>query len=195
MRILLFFLMTITLILYLATKPWQTDGTCDQVAQVHFRGINFQFPLKIKSVLNPQIHGFIRNSSWLQTDYFGSNQISTKWFFNWDNDWNGQQEISDALKEKRIFGIAFELHKDSCKTDQEIISEIQKIYPGNYRHFENHGNTSYIWERDCLTIFVKRANQYPAKYSVPEVSFCYGLDDEQINIYATYTGYINHYPD
>lgn len=179
----------------LLTENRKIDGTCDQIVPVHFRGINFQFPLKVKGALNPQIHGFIRSSSWLQTDYFGSNQISTKWFFNWENDWNGQQEINDALKEKRIYGIAFELHKDSCKTDQEIISEIQKIYPGNYRHFENHGNTSYIWERNCLTIFVKRVNQYPAKYSVPEVSFCYGLDDEQINIYATYTGYINHYPD
>lgn len=187
--------MAVILILYLATKPWRTDGTCDQVAKVNFRGINFQFPLKIKSVLNPKIHGFERNSSWLQTDYFGNNQILTKWFFNWDNDWNGQQEISDALKEKRIYGVAFELHKDSCKTDQEIIAEIEKIYPGNYRFFEDHENTAYIWERDCLTIFVKRANQYPAKYSVPEVSFCYGLDDEQINIYAAYTGYINHYPD
>ncbi|MCF2489702.1 hypothetical protein [Dyadobacter sp. CY347] len=195
MKILLVFLMTVILILYLATKPWRTDGTCDQVAKVEFRGVNFQFPLKIKSALNPKIHAFVRNSSWLQTDYFGSNQISTKWFFNWDNDWNGHQEINDALKEKRIYGVAFELHKDSCKTDQEIVAEIQKIYPGNYRYVENHGNTSYIWERDCLTVFVKRANQYPAKYSIPEISFCYGLDDDQIKIYATYTGYINHYPD
>ena len=117
MKILLFFLMTVILIFYLATEPWRTDGTCDQVAKVNFRGINFQFPLKIKNVVNPKIHGFERNSSWLQTDYFGNNQILTKWFFNWDNDWNGQQEINDALKEKRIYGIAFELHKDSCKTD------------------------------------------------------------------------------
>ncbi|MCF0038497.1 hypothetical protein [Dyadobacter fanqingshengii] len=182
-------------ILYLSFQNKMDDKKYEEDAKVNFRGIKFQFPMRVHGVLKTPMSGFSRNYMWLQTDSIGCKNISAKWFFDFDNQWKKPDEISDELKQTLTYGVAFELHEDSCKTDQEIVAEIQNLYPGNYKYVENHGNASYIWERAPLTIFVKRAYQYPAGYSIPEVSFCYSLDDEQKEIYATYTGYIDNYPD
>ncbi|MCF2495606.1 hypothetical protein [Dyadobacter chenhuakuii] len=152
------------------------DKKYEEDPKVNFRGIKFQFPIRVHGVLKTPTSGFSRNYMWLQTASIGCKNISAKWFFDFGNHWKKPNEISDELKQTLTYGVAFELHEDSCKMDQEIVAEIQNLYPGNYKYVENHGNESYIWERDCLTIFVKRAYQYPAVYSIPEVSFCYSLE-------------------
>ena len=175
--------------------PWDTEGTCDQVEKVSFRGIHFQFPIKVRGALRAPMGDFSRHYTWLQTDSIGGKNISGKWFFEWDSQWSEQDPITETFKEKLVYGVAFELHDDSCKTSQEIVEEIQKLYPGNYRYVEEYGNPCFIWERDCMTIFVKRAYAYPKGYSVPEVSFCYGLNSLQVDKYGTYTGYVKGLPD
>jgi len=192
---LLYISLILFLILYLLTEPWREDGTCDQRAKVSFRGINFQFPLKVGGVLKVPMRGFSRYNTQLQTDCINGEDISAKWFFEWDYGLSRAEGITDTVKKQLVYGVAFELHEDSCKTDQEIVAEIQNIYPGNYSYVEKSGMRYYKFERDCLTIFVKRTYQYPDPYSIPEVSFCYGLDESQASIYGLYTGFINGYPD
>ncbi|MCE6988994.1 hypothetical protein [Dyadobacter sp. CY323] len=182
-------------VLVLLTTSWKADGTCDQIEKVSFRGIHFQFPIKVRGALQAPMGQFSRHYTWLQTDSIGGRNICGKWFFEWDSDWKEQEPITEAFKEKLTYGVAFELREDSCKTDQEIVKEIQKIYPGSFSYFEKYDTKYYKWERNCLTIFVKRTHLYPEGYSVPEVSFCYGLNSSQMAIYGDYTGYINNYPD
>ncbi|KAA0990398.1 hypothetical protein [Dyadobacter aurulentus] len=139
--------------------------------------------------------GFSRYHTQLQTDSIGGKNISGKWFFEWDYGLSRPKEITDTVREQLIHGVAFELYEDSCKSNHEIVEEVQNMYPGNFRYFENYGNGSFIWERDCMTIFVKRIYPYQKGYSIPEVSFCYGLTSSQVSTYATYTGYFNSDPD
>ena len=179
----------------LLTGNRKIDGTCDQISRVSFRGVNFQFPLKVGSVIKVPASHISHFHSQLQTDCINEEDISAKWFFEWNYGMGSPDEITDTVKNLLVYGVAFELHEDSCKTDQEIVAEIQSMYPGNYSCIEKWGMTYYKWERDCLTIFVKRTYQYPDTYSVPEISFCYGLDESQKEIYGLYTGYINRYPD
>ncbi|QRR02615.1 hypothetical protein [Dyadobacter sandarakinus] len=139
--------------------------------------------------------GFTRNYTWIETDSIGNRNISGKWFFDRDSEWNIKQELSSEVKDKLIYGVAFELHEDSCKTDQEIVAEIQEMYPGNYTYTVEWGYKYYVWERDCLTIFVKRIYDDPEGNSIPEVSFCYGISSSEASTYGKYTGYINGFPD
>ncbi|TLV00144.1 hypothetical protein [Dyadobacter luticola] len=120
--------------------------------------------------------------------------ISEEWFFEWDYGMGDPKGLPDIIRKQLIYGVAFDLIEDSCKTDQEIIGELQKTYPGDYEYSEEWGLKRYKWERDCLTIFVKR-RYHEGGISVPEVSFCYGLTDMQTRMYGLYTGYINRYPD
>ncbi|QRR02616.1 hypothetical protein [Dyadobacter sandarakinus] len=187
--------LVVSFILFLSFQDWEDDESCGEVTKLSYRGIYFQFPMRVSSALKAPMKQFSTNYMWLQTDSLGGKNFSAKWFFDYDNEWTKPAQLSDKVKRKPVYGVAFELYGDSCKTDQEIVAEIQKLYPGNYRYFENQGHSAYIWERDCLTIFVKKAYQYPAGYSIPEVSFCYLLDESQKEIFATYTGYIDNYPD
>ncbi|MCE6988997.1 hypothetical protein [Dyadobacter sp. CY323] len=195
MKRLLLFLALAILVHVLLTTPWRVDGTCSQAEHVKFRGIHFQFPMKVRGALKTPMSGFSRNYIWLQTDSIGGKNISGKWFFDRDNEWQKPEDITDILREKLIYGVALELYEDSCKTDQEIITEIQKDYPGNYNYHEKYDYKYFTWERDCLTIFVKRIYPDGKGYSIPEVSFCYGLSSSQATMYGKYTGFINNYPN
>ncbi|MCE6988996.1 hypothetical protein [Dyadobacter sp. CY323] len=183
----------IIIISFLFLISRRVDGTCNQVEQVNFRGIHFQFPMKVRGALKTPVSGFSRNFTWLQTDSIGGKNISGKWFFEWDTEWNGKKQALERIKENLIYGVAFELREDSCKTDQEIVTEIQKIYPGSYKYYQENGLNYYIWERDCLAIFVKRT--YHEGHSIPEVSFCYGLNFLQADMYGNKTGYFNSSTD
>lgn len=178
----------------LLTENRKIEGTCDQVVPVRFRGINFQFPLKVHGILKAPMTKSTRYHSQLQTDSIGSQNITGKWFFEWDYGLERFQEITDTVKKQLVYGVAFELHEDSCKTDLEIIEELQKTYPGEYASYEEYGMKYYKWNSNCLTIFVKRIYKQGG-VNVPEVSFCYGISDAQAYVYGLFTGYINGYPD
>lgn len=185
----------INVILYLLSGPWRVEGECDQAVSVHFRGINFQFPMTVRGALKTPRSDLSRGQKFMQTDSIGGKNISGKWFFGFDSKWDGEELTLKTVKDNLIYAVAFELRADSCKTNHEIVSEIQNVYPGDYKYSCKNGFSAYIWERDCLTIFLKRAYIYGKGYSVPEVSFCYGINSSEIELYQMHTGFISGQAD
>ncbi|MCF2489700.1 hypothetical protein [Dyadobacter sp. CY347] len=74
-------------------------------AKVNFRGIKFQFPMKVHGVLKTRMSSFSRNYMWIKTDSIGGKNISAKWFFDFDNQWKKPDEISDELKQTLTYGV------------------------------------------------------------------------------------------
>ena len=58
-------------ILYLSFQNKMDDKKYEEDAKVNFRGIKFQFPMRVHGVLKTPMSGFSRNYMWLQTDSIG----------------------------------------------------------------------------------------------------------------------------
>ncbi|WP_138479685.1 hypothetical protein [Dyadobacter bucti] len=163
-------------------------GTCDQKEAVSFRGVKFEFPIRAYDVIKNSKNPIYRKSRWIHTDSIAAN-TSAIWFFDWPDNDRERRGSLDYLKGVAVYGVTFFLHDKELASDEEIVKELQKWYPGNYECVELNGMHYYILNKGCLKIIYNWASTY-AKYSnwSPAISFCYGLSDSEYSAYAHHIG-------
>ncbi len=163
-------------------------GTCDQKEEVSFRGVKFRFPIRASDVVISPPKAIYSQSRWVQTDFITKN-TSALWFFDWPDVDHERRGKLDYLKEARVYGVTFFLHDKEFASDEEIVKELQKWYPGDYECVEYYGMHYYTLDKGCLRIIYNWASTYTkdSKY-LPAVSFCYGLEDSEYHAYAIHNG-------
>jgi len=171
------------------------NGSCDSTAHVRYRNLNFQFPITGKEVAEKGT-GVIRNiPTYIRTD-FPNDHGSVNWYFDYSQNKVNTADTTRYLAKAAIYGATVFLDREADKSDQDIIDELQKVYPGKFVHSKNPDYPYYIFTDGCLSIILRRllvakANSVNAA-NIPTVSFCYGLSGSELTNYAKSPGHLGN---
>ncbi len=176
------------LIISLFSCSYERQSTCEQVEKVSFRGFNFQFPMKAYDVAINSKNPIYRKKRWIHTDSIAKN-TSAIWFFDWPDKEYKRRGSFYYLKGAPVYGVTFFLHDKEFASDEDVLKELKKEYPGNYECVEYYDWHYYILDKGCLKIIYNWASTY-AKDSNPgpAISFCYGLSDSDYKTYSQHIG-------
>ncbi|TDE14547.1 hypothetical protein [Dyadobacter psychrotolerans] len=200
MKILQIVILASIFLLISCGKSYEVGG-CGSEEHVKFRNLTFNFPLSANKInlfgKNHVEHGF-ENAI---TDSLVSG-TSVIWHYN------TRSHRTDSMGEKNlpldslsVYGVTFNLFADSDKSEQAIIQELQRNYPGEYVFHNAFDIPHYEYSKGCLRIILRResysfSSRHAAKFSItrtgsaPVVSFCYGLTDKQAENYVRNSGNI-----
>ncbi len=167
----------------------EKHGTCEQVEKVSFRGLNFQFPIKAYDAMK-----FSGRSTYygtvIQTDSIIKN-TSARWYTSWyDNEYKTKDTVN-YLKDAFVYAVTFHLFGESKRSNEDILKELKKAFPGDYQYIDKYASQYYITRKNCMTVIFRR-DAYD-EGGVPAISFCYGLSEQEGYYFGHSTGNIWYY--
>ena len=164
---------------------------CPPTSSISFRGIEISFPMTGLQVWEKQKGVFYRNGILTTSkSEYGGNQSLIIWFPSRGDFPSPMQDTIPYLSEREVYGITFFLRdrEERDLTDREMAEKVREELnlPGEFVLKTKPGRAFYHYQEGCLSIITSLSGDQNGPY--PLVSFCYGLEDEELFYYSTGPG-------